>query len=248
MAQDKCVPVQVALQLMDSSSLGRAHQYGLFQDTHKQLQRALKAIVNEHHQGFNSSIGTFHKIQSSIQVSQAKIRTLKDSLDHAKVGLSTTRPELKSLAATSQSYDEMLHALTQIEQLRQVTDRLEARISEKRFLTAVDVLRDALKMVRKPDMDNIGALSDLKIYLTNQETSLTDILIEELHSHLYLKSPYCQDRWKAHAKEQSNGASSEGKDSTTSSKTLTLPSLWWKMHQGTPKQTAFTISNYSWKH
>jgi len=61
-------------------------------------------------------------------------------------------------------------------------------------------------------MDNIGALSDLRIYLANQETSLTDILIEELHSHLYLKSPYCQDRWRAHAKEQSNGASSEGKD------------------------------------
>ena len=27
--------------------------------------------------------------------------------------------------------------------------------------------------------------------------SLTDILIEELHDHLYLKSPYCQGRWKA---------------------------------------------------
>jgi exocyst complex component 4 len=23
-----------------------------------------------------------------------------------------------------------------------------------------------------------------------------DILIEELHDHLYLKSPYCQGRWK----------------------------------------------------
>jgi exocyst complex component 4 len=215
MADDKCVPVQVALQLMDSSSLGRAHQYGQFQDTHKQLKRALKAIVNEHHQGFNSSIGTFHKIQSSIQTSQNRLRTLKDTLGQAKVGLSSTRPELKGLASTSQSYDEMLQVLSQIEQLRLVTDKLEARISEKRFLTAVEVLQDTLRMLRRPEMDNIGALSDLRIYLANQETSLTDILIEELHSHLYLKSPYCQDRWRAHAKEQSNGASSEGKDTVT---------------------------------
>lgn len=215
MADDKCVPVQVALQLMDSSSLGRAHQNGQFQDTHKQLKRALKAIVNEHHQGFNSSIGTFHKIQSSIQASQNRLRTLKDTLGQAKVSLSTTRPELKGLASTSQSYDEMLQVLSQIEQLRLVTDKLEARISEKRFLTAVEVLQDALRMLRRPEMDNIGALSDLRIYLANQETSLTDILIEELHSHLYLKSPYCQDRWRAHAKEQSNGASSEGKDTVT---------------------------------
>lgn len=213
MTQDKCVPVQVALQLMDSSSLGRADQYDQFQETNEQLQRSLKAIVNEHHQGFNSSIGTFHKIQSSIQASQARVRTLKDSLAQSKGSLSTSRPELKGLAATSQSYDEMLHALSQIEQLRLVTDKLEARISEKRFLTAVDVLQDALRMVRRPEMDNIGALSDLKIYLANQETSLADILVEELHSHLYLKSPYCQDRWKNHAREQSNGASPEGKAS-----------------------------------
>jgi exocyst complex component 4 len=46
MADDSCVPVQVALQLMDPSSLGRAHQYGEFKETHKQLQRALRAIVN----------------------------------------------------------------------------------------------------------------------------------------------------------------------------------------------------------
>ncbi|KFY15860.1 hypothetical protein V492_01725 [Pseudogymnoascus sp. VKM F-4246] len=214
MAQDKCVPVQVALQLMDSSSLGRANQYSEFQATHKQLQRALKAIVNEHHQGFNSSIGTFHKIQSSIQSSQTRLRQLRESLVQAKSGLSTTRPELKGLASTSQGYDEMLQCLAQIEHLRLVTDKLEARISEKRFLTAVDVLQDALRLLRKPEMDNIGALSDLRSYLANQETSLTDILIEELHSHLYLKSPYCQDRWKAHVREISNGASSEGRDAS----------------------------------
>lgn len=213
MTQDKCIPVQVALQLMDSSSLGRADQYDQFQETNRELQRSLRAIVNEHHQGFNSSIGTFHKIQSGIQASQARVRTLKESLIQSKGSLSTSRPELKGLAAQSQNYDEMLQALSRIEQLRLVTDKLEARISEKRFLTAVDVLQDALRMVRKPEMDNIGALSDLRIYLANQETSLTDILIEELHSHLYLKSPYCQDRWKAHAKKQSNGESSHGKES-----------------------------------
>jgi exocyst complex component 4 len=212
MADDSCIPVQVALQLMDTSSLGRAHQYGQFQDTHKQLRRALKAIVNEHHQGFNSSIGTFHTIQTSIQTSQTRLRNLKDSLAQSRVNLSSTKPELKVLASASQGYDEMLQVLSTIEKLRSVMEKLEARISEKRFLSAVEVLQDALKLLRRPDMDNIGALSDLRVYLANQESSLTDILIEELHSHLYLRSPYCQDRWKAHAREQSSGASVDAKD------------------------------------
>jgi hypothetical protein len=38
---------------------------------------------------------------------------------------------------------------------------------------------------------------------------LTDILIEELHNHLYLKSPYCENRWKEHASQQVRGVSRE---------------------------------------
>jgi exocyst complex component 4 len=200
MTDEQCVPVQIALQLMDSSSLGRAYQYEQFQETYKALQKALKAIVNEHHQGFNSSIGTFHKIQSSIQVSQSRLRMLKESLIVAKGNLSTTKPELKILATNSRSYDDMLHILGQIEQLQHVPERLEARISEKRFLTAVEILQEALRTVRRSELENIGALSELKAYLANQESSLSDILIEELHNHLYLKSPYCQGRWKIYQK------------------------------------------------
>jgi len=103
----------------------------------------------------------------------------------------------------------MIQILSTIEQLQLVPDKLEARISEKRFLTAVDILQDALRMIRRSEMESIGALSDLRIYLSNQEHSLTDILIEELHNHLYLKSPYCEDRWKVYAQNQSKGDLSE---------------------------------------
>nr|POF03154.1 putative exocyst complex component sec8 [Quercus suber] len=200
MASDTCIPIKVALQLMDSSSLGLADQYDTFQDTHLQLQNALKVIVNEHHQGFNSSIGTFHKIQAAIQTSQQRVRVLRAGLVQAKANLATTKPELSAFATSSQSYDYMLQIIAQIEQLQQVPEQLEMQISEKRFLSAVSTLQEALTSIRKPELEDIGALSNLKVYLSNQEHSLADILIEELHSHLYLKSPYCEERWKAHMK------------------------------------------------
>ncbi|KAF2452307.1 Sec8 exocyst complex component-specific domain-containing protein [Lineolata rhizophorae] len=210
MTDENCIPIQVALKLLDSSSLGLATRYDQFQDTNDQLQNALKAIVNEHHQGFNSSIGTFHKIQSSLQGSQNRVRALRDSLIRAKLNLSATRPELKEYAVESQNYDDMLQLLGAIEQLQLIPEKLEARISEKRFITAVDILQDALKMIRRTDMESIGALSDLRVYLSNQEHSLTDILIEELHSHLYLKSPYCEDRWKIYAQNQAKVTAADG--------------------------------------
>ena len=202
MCENECVPVHIALQLLDTSSVGRAHEYRQFEKTHRYLQESLKGIVHEHHQGFNSSIGTFHKIQANIQASQKKVRTLKESIIQSKSSLGATDPELRKLATSSQNYDDLLHILSEIEDLRLVPDQLEARISEKRFLTAVEILQNALRRIRVPALDEIGALSDLRSYLTNQETALTDILIEELHDHLYLKSPYCQERWQILAKGQ----------------------------------------------
>ena len=46
LTKDDCVPVHVALQLMDHSSLGRGNDYQDFLRTNQQLQKALKAIVN----------------------------------------------------------------------------------------------------------------------------------------------------------------------------------------------------------
>ena len=219
MTSEDCVPVHVALQLMDYSSLGRGNDYQDFQKTSKYLQKALKAIVNEHHQGFNSSIGTFHSIQASIQTSQNRVRALKDSVHGAKTNLMVTKPELKALGSSSQHYDEMLQVLSQIEKLQLIPEQLDARISDKHFLPAVDLLQSALRMIRRPEMENIGALTDLRIYFSNQETSMTDILIEELHDHLYLKSPYCQDRWKPYTGDSTNG-------SAAAQEAAALPNTW----------------------
>jgi EAL domain-containing protein (putative c-di-GMP-specific phosphodiesterase class I) len=153
MASDNCIPVKVALQLMDSSSLGLADQYDQFLEVHKQLKNALKVIVNEHHQGFNSSIGTFHKIQAAIHASQIRVRALRAGLVQAKNSLSSAKPELRAFAQSSQSYDTMLQVLGTIEQLQQVPEKLEAQISEKRFIGAVDTLLEALKLIRKPEME-----------------------------------------------------------------------------------------------
>lgn len=129
------------------------------------------------------------------------MRTLRNSLEDAKAGLLTTKPELKGLATSSQNYDDILQLFNQIQEIQSLPEKLEARISEKRFLGAVDILHDAFRLMRRSEFENIGALMDLRAYFENQETSLTDILVEELHDHLYLKSAYCQGRWKTRVVE-----------------------------------------------
>lgn len=55
------------------------------------------------------------------------------------------------------------------EKLQLVPEQLDARISSKHFLSAVNILQDALRLVRRSDLEDIGALGDLKIYFGNQE-------------------------------------------------------------------------------
>lgn len=219
MGGDECIPVQVALQLSDPSTLGLATREPEFRQTHVDLQKSLKSIVNEHHQDFNSSIGTYHKIQASIQSSQSRVRYLKVALADAKAGLLSSKPELKGLATSSQDLDDSLQSFLQIESIQAVPEKLESQITEKRFLTAVDILQEALRLVRKSEFDEIGAMADLRTYFSNQEHSLTDILVEELHDHLYLKSPYCQDRWKSR--------NVESKDNDTRAPTSSLAVNSW---------------------
>ena len=46
MASGDCVPVQVALSLMDTSTLGKADREPEFLNMHDQIQTTLKSIVN----------------------------------------------------------------------------------------------------------------------------------------------------------------------------------------------------------
>ncbi|KAL9021031.1 MAG: hypothetical protein Q9185_001699 [Variospora sp. 1 TL-2023] len=158
MASEDCIPVHVALQLMDHSSLGRGRDYQDFQRASRHLQKAL------------SSIGTFHKIQSSIQASQTRVRALKESVYSAKSNLMEAKPELQELGSSSQRYERMVQILGQMEKLQTVPELLDARIAEKHFLAAVDLLQDALRIIRKSEMESIGGLSDLRVYFSNQET------------------------------------------------------------------------------
>lgn len=210
MEGDECVPVKVALQLADPSSLGLADKEPDFAETHVDLQKSLKAVVNEHYADFNSAVGTYHKIQASIRESQSRVRYLKTGLATVKGSMLTTRPELRELAEQSGQLDDLLLVVSQMESLRELPAKLEEKINEKRWIGAVDILGEALISCRKKELDEIGAMSDLRVYFTSQESSLVDMLIEELHDHLYLKSPYCSQRWKG---RKVNGGESNARDS-----------------------------------
>lgn len=63
----------------------------------------------------------------------------------------------------------MMFILLYSEHLQLVPEKLEKQISDKKFLSAVDTLQEAVGSLSRSDIKAINALSDLSTYFSNQE-------------------------------------------------------------------------------
>lgn len=111
---DNFHPITLALDMLDTSSLGRAKELENFKKTNQQIETALQSTVNEHYQGFNSSVGTYGQITGSIGECQKQVRGTRDALLRAKVQLSTKRDDLLEMSAKSQQFQSMITFLRQM--------------------------------------------------------------------------------------------------------------------------------------
>ncbi|KAI5124169.1 hypothetical protein M0805_000977 [Coniferiporia weirii] len=193
-------PVDLALQLLESSTSGK--DVDSFRQTKLMLSKALKGSVDKHYQAFAAALPHHASVLSHLSATQSQILEARTALQEAKDALGSKRSDLVQLSTRGQTIEEMLSLLDEIEHLKSIPDALESLISEKRLLQAAGLLMRSLKSIRKPEMLDIGAVSDLRTYLIGQETALRDILIDELHSHLFLKSFWCDSRWGPYAPNQ----------------------------------------------
>ncbi|RXW22590.1 hypothetical protein EST38_g3261 [Candolleomyces aberdarensis] len=192
--------VELALQLLDESSLGK--DMDSFRRTKQKLSKALKGSVDKHYQAFAASLPHHASLLNHLADTQTQISESRSALQEAKEALGSKRTDLVQLWNRGQILEEMIRILDQIEHLKTVPDLLETLMSEKRLLQAAVLLVKSLKMINNADMQEVGAVSDLRSYLNGQELALRDILIDELQSHLYLKSFWCESRWASYVPNQ----------------------------------------------
>lgn len=154
------------------------------------LKRACWLLKSEHYQAFNTSLPHHASLLSHLGSTQTQIGEARTALQEAKDALGSKRADLVQLWSRGQTLEEMIRLLDQMfvsvlrkynsrlnyccifyrEHLKSVPDLLESLMSEKRLLQASVLLIRSLKMINKPDMLEIGAVSDLRGYLNGQET------------------------------------------------------------------------------
>ncbi|KAL7419839.1 exocyst subunit [Cryptotrichosporon argae] len=185
-------PSSLALKLLDSPRLPA------FLDLQASLSSALQSAVQAHFQTFAASLPAHANFLATLGRAQQQVQTSRQALREAREGFGgKAKTELASVRARERVVKEMLQILDVIDELKQVPDQLESLIGEKRFLQAALILVKSIKTINRDDLKDIGAVSELRQYFASQEGTLTDILVEELHNHLYLKTFYSDSHWRA---------------------------------------------------
>lgn len=182
-----------------------------------ELEKALQLTIQTNYRQFDASVNAYNLARMNVEHSTKRVIELKSRLTECRNTLGCGRnssltnstvggkgSEMKALQGRREMLGEMLKLIDMIDQLKQVPEKLETLISSKNFLSATVLLVRSLKLINKPELVEIGGLVDLRSYLVNQETTLFEILIEELHNHLYLKSYFCDNRWRVYRQGQSN--------------------------------------------
>ncbi|KAJ2811140.1 exocyst subunit, partial [Coemansia furcata] len=201
-------PVSLALQMMDSSSLGKSYEEFCYY--YNQLNESLDGIVNEYYGGFNDSILTFSGLHDKIQGASGSVNHVKNNLQKVRRMILEERGSLDQLYTKSNQLGAIVSILNRFEEVKRLPEELAGYAREKKFLTAASKLVQDMQFVFDPELNPIEALSGLRQQLEKEKGDLLRLIIDELHNHIYLKSPYCERKMGLEGEDEDSGIGSGG--------------------------------------
>ncbi|XP_064512660.1 exocyst complex component 4 isoform X1 [Pseudopipra pipra] len=165
----------------------RETEKGRLEEAYEKCDRDLDELIVQHYTELTTAIRTYQSITERITSSRNKIKQVKENLLSCKMLLHCKRDELRKLWIEGIEHKHVLNLLDEIENIKQVPQKLEQCMAGKRYLNATDMLVSAVDSLEGPLLQ-VEGLSDLRLELHSKKMNLHLVLIDELHRHLYIKS------------------------------------------------------------
>uniref|UniRef100_A0A4W4DQY9 Exocyst complex component Sec8 n=1 Tax=Electrophorus electricus TaxID=8005 RepID=A0A4W4DQY9_ELEEL len=157
------------------------------EEAYEKCDRDLDELIVQHYTELTTAIRTYQSITERITSSRNKIKQVKENLLSCKMLLHCKRDELRKLWIEGIEHKHVLNLLDEIENIKQVPQKLEASMASKHYLQATDMLVSAVGSLEGPLLQ-VEGLSDLRLELHSKKLNIHLVLIDELHRHLYIRS------------------------------------------------------------
>ncbi|XP_032160419.1 exocyst complex component 4 isoform X2 [Mustela erminea] len=165
----------------------RENEKGRLEEAYEKCDRDLDELIVQHYTELTTAIRTYQSITERITNSRNKIKQVKENLLSCKMLLHCKRDELRKLWIEGIEHKHVLNLLDEIENIKQVPQKLEQCLASKHYLSATDMLVSAVESLEGPLLQ-VEGLSDLRLELHSKKMNLHLVLIDELHRHLYIRS------------------------------------------------------------
>ncbi|XP_073918898.1 exocyst complex component 4 isoform X1 [Castor canadensis] len=165
----------------------RENEKGRLEEAYEKCDRDLDELIVQHYTELTTAIRTYQSITERITNSRNKIKQVKENLLSCKMLLHCKRDELRKLWIEGIEHKHVLNLLDEIENIKQVPQKLEQCMASKHYLSATDMLVSAVESL-EGSLLQVEGLSDLRLELHSKKMNLHLVLIDELHRHLYIKS------------------------------------------------------------
>ncbi|ORZ31982.1 Sec8 exocyst complex component-specific domain-domain-containing protein [Catenaria anguillulae PL171] len=192
MQQEDFQEVQLALDLLDGPG-GRSVRS--FNEFMARLEPAIDIVVNDYHSSFAFSVQHFSETLEGLQELQSAVQGMKTKLLQSRDHLQLKQFDLLGLWNKNLVFKEMLRIMDTVDKMRRAPAEIESFMAGKYYISAVIVLNDALKTIHGKECERIGALEETRKQLTSLREAIFEAIVSDINAHIYLKSPYCEDRW-----------------------------------------------------
>lgn len=181
-------PIEMAVQLLDDSSVGLAHKTPEFDRVKQETNTVLRLVVNDQNEVFNKAIGSYHLLVRNLDESLMECDDIKQLLESVTKDIHDKSDKLTELNEQSKRYADMIEILDAIDELNGVPQKIELLIQERQLYSVYDVISNSYKVAEQYNLWTIPVLGTIKSYLENQSNNLFDMIIDELQNELFLKN------------------------------------------------------------
>ncbi|CAG2168941.1 unnamed protein product, partial [Oppiella nova] len=168
-------------------SMDRDRERANLEREFKDCDQKLSALVVQHHTDLFQVMSAFSKISQRLKSSRERVVITRDKLQTCQKLLHCKRDELKKLWLESVENKVVLELLDRVERMTTVPHSVDQYIQRKHYLHATRLLVQSLKQL-DTDLVSVDALKEVKSDLVDKKDSLYELIVDELHRHLYIKS------------------------------------------------------------
>ncbi|POM64191.1 Exocyst complex component 4 [Phytophthora palmivora] len=150
----------------------------------------IDGVIDQSFVNFNTSLARFTAISNQLQETRDKVQEVRKRAADGRTILSSKTKNLRELLLQKYEAKKVVDIINDIECIEAAPGKIEALLSQRKFLEAVDEFTSALNLVFSEQLVAFHATTGLRNDLMECKQTIEDRLVQELQRTIYLKGAF----------------------------------------------------------